>query len=79
MVPEYKIVEKEAPRTARGRKSPYADIVADFVSKGIASGLIQLPSRKPATIQQGLIKAVKAAGASLTVRKVGDEVYLVKK
>jgi hypothetical protein len=78
-VSEYKIVEKEAPPTARGKKSPYASIVADFMVKGIPSGLIQLPSRKPATIQQGLIKAVRAAGVSLMVRKVGDEVYLVKK
>jgi hypothetical protein len=78
-VAEYKIVEKEAPPTARGRKSPYADIVADFMTKGISSGLVQLPSRKPSTIQQGLIKAVRSAGAPLMVRKVDDEVYLVRK
>ena len=78
-MPEYSIIEKEAPASARSKSTLYSEIVADFLEKHITSVLVQLSNRKPATVYIGLKKAVKEANAPLKVRKLGDEVYIVKK
>jgi hypothetical protein len=80
MTEEFKIVPKRAPaRRGRTKSDLYHRIVRQFVESGLDEGLIEVAGKKPSTLQQQLIKAVKDEGAQLRVKRSGDEVYLSKR
>ena len=50
----YRLVPAEIPSQAgRGGHSLYRDIVTDFVSSGLDSALVEVPGRKPNSINVG--------------------------
>ncbi len=65
------------PRRA-GRGGLYAEIVADFISSGLDSALVELPGRKANSLNVGLRKAVTQSGAAVRVKVRGGQVYLQK-
>jgi hypothetical protein len=75
----YKLVPAEVPaQTGRGGVSLYREIVADFVASGLDSALVEVPGRKPNSLNVGLRKAVAVTGAAVKVKMRGGQVYLQK-
>jgi hypothetical protein len=54
----------------------YAEIVADFVSSGVESALVEMPGRKSNSMNVGLRKAVASSGARVQVVVRAGQVYL---
>jgi hypothetical protein len=73
----YQLVPKAVPQ--RIRTNFYQEIVHEFVSSGEKSVLVDATERKPATLVQGLRKAIDATGAQgvKVVQRMG-ETYLTK-
>jgi len=77
---EFNIIPKKAPdRRGRAKSDLYHRIVRQFVESGLDEGLIEVVNKKPSTLQQQLIKAVRDEEAPLRVKRSGDEVYLSKR
>lgn len=77
---DFNIIPKKAPeRRGRAKTDLYHRIVKQFVESDLDEGLIEVEGKKPSTLQQQLIKAVRDEGAQLRVKRAGDEVYLSKK
>jgi len=74
----YRLVPAEVPALTGRNAGVYADIVADFAASDLESALIELPGRKPNSLNVGLRKAVKASGAPVKVKMRRGEVYLQK-
>jgi hypothetical protein len=74
----YRLVPAEVPGQATRSGGLYADIVADFVSSGMDSALVELPGRKANSLNVGLRKAVTSSGAAVKVKVRGGQVYLQK-
>jgi len=73
----YRLVPAEVPAQAgRGGHSLYRDIVADFVASGLESALVEVPGRKPNSLNVGLRKAVSVSGAAVKVKVRAGQVYL---
>ena len=77
---DFNIIPRKAPeRRGRAKTDLYHRIVKQFVESDLDEGLIEVEGKKPSTLQQQLIKAVRDEGAQLRVKRAGDEVYLSKK
>ncbi len=75
----YRLVPAEIPSQAgRGGHSLYRDIVTDFVASDLETALVEVPGRKPNSINVGLRKAVSVSGATVKVRMRGGQLYLQK-
>jgi hypothetical protein len=75
----YKLVPAEVPAQAgRAGRSIYRDIVADFVASDLDSALVEVPGRKPNSLNVGLRKAVSVSGAAVSVKMRVGQVYLQK-
>ncbi len=74
----YRLVAAEVPPLTGRSAGVYADIVADFVASDLESALVELPERKPNSLNVGLRKAVKASDAEVRVRMRRGQVYLQK-
>ena len=74
----YRLVPADVPPPAGRGAGLYAEIVADFVSSGAASALVELPGRKANSLNVGLRKAVASSGAEVRVKMRGGQVYLQK-
>ena len=72
----YRLVPVEVPAQTGRTGGLYADIVADFVSSGMDSALVELPGRKANSLNVGLRKAVSTSGAKVRVKVRGGQVYL---
>ncbi len=75
----YRLVPAEVPPQTGRVGGIYADIVADFVSSGLDSALVELPGRKANSLNVGLRKAVTTSAAPVRVKVRGGQVYLQKK
>lgn len=74
----YKLVPADVPSPAGRGVGIYAEIVAEFVDSGVPSVLVELPGRKPNSLNVGLRKAVTASGAAVKVKMRRGQVYLLK-
>jgi hypothetical protein len=75
----YRLVAAEIPSQAgRGGHSLYRDIVADFVASDLETALVEVPGRKPNSLNVGLRKAVSVDGAAVKVKMRSGQVYLQK-
>jgi hypothetical protein len=74
----YRLVPADVPPPAGRGAGLYAEIVADFVSSGVASALVEMPGRKANSMNVGLRKAVAASGAGVKVVIRAGQVYLKK-
>jgi hypothetical protein len=75
----YRLVPAEIPAQAgRGGHSLYRDIVDDFVASDLATALVEVPGRKPNSLNVGLRKAVSVSGAAVKVKMRSGQVYLQK-
>jgi hypothetical protein len=80
MSQEFNIIPKKAPdRRGRAKSDLYHRIVRQFIESDLDEGLIEVSGKKPSTLQQQLIKAVREEGAALRVKRSGEEVYLSKR
>ena len=80
MEPEYKLVPTELPSKAgRKRVTTYERIITDFVNGSDGVVRVELAGKKLSTIALQLRRAVKAAGAEVTVVQREDHVYLVRR
>jgi hypothetical protein len=75
----YRLVPAEIPAQAgRGGHSLYRDIVDDFVASDLDVALVEVPGRKPNSINVGLRKAVSVSGAAVKVKMRVGRVYVQK-
>jgi len=73
---EYRLVPAVAP-TKRGPKTAlYLSILNEFISSGEVSARVELPGKSPATIAQGLRRAIKSSRAPVNVTLSQDRIYL---
>ena len=72
----YRLVPTDVPPSAGKGAGLYAEIVADFVASGIESALVELPGRRPNSLNVGLRKAVATTGAGVKVITRAGQVYL---
>jgi hypothetical protein len=77
--PKNLITPKELPAsTRRSRSSEYIQAVQQFKDAGCDSALVNI-AKKPATVAQGLSKAIKSdpAFANIKVARRTGDIYLV--
>jgi hypothetical protein len=73
----YELVPRPIPLIQRSHL--YREIVADFLSSGQQSVVVGGTDRKPATLVQGLRKAIQAEGTKgVKVLQRSQEIYLAK-
>lgn len=75
---QYRLVPADIPTRAARAGGLYSEIVADFVTSGLESALVELPGRKANSLNVGLRKAVSTSGAAVKVKVRGGQVYLQK-
>jgi hypothetical protein len=74
----YRLVPADVPPLAGRGAGLYAEIVADFLSSGVKSALVEVPGRKANSVNVGLRKAVASSGARVKVVTRAGQVYLQK-
>jgi len=73
---EYRLVPEDAPKKRGPKASLYARILDDFLSSQAASARVDVPGKSPNTVAIGLGRAITASGASVTVTRRDEGVYL---
>lgn len=75
----FTITPKAVPkRKGRGASDFYPRIIEEFIAADIDEGVIEGTGKKPATLVLGLSKAAKSVDAPVKVRRVEDEVFLIR-
>jgi hypothetical protein len=66
------------PPQKRGRRSPYEDILAQFLASGLESARVDGTTYRPTTLASGLRKACESGKMGVKVIQRSGEVFLIR-
>lgn len=75
---KYKLIAEEIPPISKA--TVYEKILNEFAAGRNKTVRVEIPSKKPATVHQGLLKARRVNGkfGSISVVRRGEAIYLKK-
>jgi len=74
----FQLTPADVPPQKRGRRSPYEDILDQFVASALESARVDGTTYKPTTLTSGLRKASESGKMGVKVIQRGDEVFLIR-
>jgi hypothetical protein len=75
---DFQLTPADVPSQKRSKRSPYEDILDQFLASGLDSARVDGTTYKPTTLASGLRKASDVGKMGVTVIQRGGEVFLIR-